>query len=92
MAKHAIGIDIGGTGIKGAVVDVKAGELLSDRIRMETPDGGRPDDMAEVVRAIVKELNVAKDTPVGICFPAVVQNGVNVGAGYECGHGRVLHC
>lgn len=76
MAKHAIGIDIGGTGIKGALVDVKAGELLSDRIRMETPEGGRPDDMAEVVRAILKELNAAKDTPVGICFPAVVQNGV----------------
>ena len=76
MAKHAIGIDIGGTGIKGALVDVKAGELLSERIRMETPEGGRPDDMADVVRSILKDLKASKDTPVGICFPAVVQNGV----------------
>lgn len=76
MAKHAIGIDIGGTGIKGALVDAKSGELLSDRIRMETPEGGRPDDMAAVVSSILKDLNASKDTPVGICFPAVVQNGV----------------
>ena len=76
MAKKAIGIDIGGTGIKGALVDVKEGKLVSDRIRMETPYGGRPDDMANVVREIVKQLGASKDTPVGICFPAVVQNGV----------------
>lgn len=76
MAKTAIGIDIGGTGIKGALVDVKEGNLISERIRMETPDGGRPDDMAEVVRSIVSQLGAGKDTPVGICFPAVVKNGV----------------
>ncbi len=76
MAKKAIGIDIGGTGIKGALVDVKEGKLLSDRIRMETPEGARPDDMAEVVKSIVRELRADKDSPVGICFPAVVQHGV----------------
>lgn len=76
MAKKAIGIDIGGTGIKGALVDVKEGKLLSDRIRMETPEGGRPDDMALVVQSIVRELRADKDAPVGICFPAVVQHGV----------------
>lgn len=76
MAKKAIGIDIGGTGIKGALVDVKEGKLLTDRIRRETPTGGRPDDMADVVRSIIKELGAKSDTPLGICFPAVVQNGV----------------
>ena len=76
MAKKAIGIDIGGTGIKGALVDIKDGELISDRIRMETPEGGRPDDMAAIVRAIVDQLGADEDVSVGICFPAVVQNGV----------------
>lgn len=76
MGNKAIGIDIGGTGIKGALVDTKAGQLLSERIRMETPEGGRPDDIGAVVSAIVRELKTSKDTPVGICFPAVVQNGV----------------
>lgn len=76
MAKAAVGIDIGGTGIKGALVDVKDGKLLSDRVRRETPAGGRPDDMAEVVRGIVKELGADPELAIGICFPAVVVNGV----------------
>ena len=40
--KNAIGIDIGGTGIKGALVNLKKGELATDRIRFDTPDGGKP--------------------------------------------------
>ena len=76
MGKKAIGIDIGGTGIKGALVDVSEGTLLSERIRMGTPVGGRPEDITEVVRQILKELGSPKDTPVGICFPAVVKHGV----------------
>jgi polyphosphate glucokinase len=80
MAKQAIGIDIGGTGIKGALVDVKEGKLLTDRVRMETPEGGKPDDISKVVKAIVRELRPDKSTPVGICFPAVVQHGVSKSA------------
>jgi polyphosphate glucokinase len=80
MAKKAIGIDIGGTGIKGALVDVKEGKLLTDRVRMETPEGGRPDDISKVVKSIVRELRPDKTTPVGICFPAVVQHGVSKSA------------
>jgi polyphosphate glucokinase len=80
MAKQAIGIDIGGTGIKGALVDVKEGKLLTDRVRMDTPEGGKPDDISKVVKAIVRELRPDKSTPVGICFPAVVQHGVSKSA------------
>lgn len=76
MGKKAIGIDIGGTGIKGALVDVSQGTLLSERIRMETPVGGHPEDITEVVRQILKDLGSPKDTSVGICFPAVVKHGV----------------
>lgn len=80
-SKTAIGIDIGGTGIKGAVVDLDTGELLSDRIKLPTPDGGRPDDIVEVTKEILAKLSdVAKDVPVGVCFPAVVRNGRTMSA------------
>jgi polyphosphate glucokinase len=81
MSKKAVGIDIGGTGIKGALVDVKKGSLISDRIRVETPEGGRPDDIARVVADLVSSLPGTKDgIPVGICFPAVVRHGKTMSA------------
>jgi len=81
MAKRAIGIDIGGTGIKGALVDVKKGVLLSDRLRHETPNGARPDDIANVVAVLVGQLDSGSTVlPVGICFPAVVQHGRTMSA------------
>ena len=81
MAKLAIGIDIGGTGIKGALVDVKNGEMVGDRIRVETPDGGSTDDIISTVKSLVKKLpDCPDDTPIGICFPAVVQHGVTKSA------------
>ena len=81
MAKRAIGIDIGGTGIKGAMVDVKKGVLLSDRVRVETPVGGRPDDIANVVAELIRQIDGANTSlAVGICFPAVVQHGRTMSA------------
>jgi polyphosphate glucokinase len=81
MGKKAIGIDIGGTGIKGALVDIKSGKLLSDRLRYETPDGGRPKDIAKVLQALISELpKIKDDLAVGICFPAVVQHGRTLSA------------
>ena len=82
MAKKiAIGIDIGGTGIKGALVDVKNGEMIGERVRVETPAGGSTDDIIATVKALIKKLPESPiDTPVGICFPAVVQHGVTKSA------------
>lgn len=81
MGKKAIGIDIGGTGIKGAVVNLKNGSLIGERVRVETPDGGEPKDIAKVLIDLIAELPDAKsDMPVGICFPAVVQHGVTMSA------------
>jgi polyphosphate glucokinase len=81
MAHKAVGIDIGGTGIKGAIVDVHTGKLLSDRIKIATPEGGEPDDIVEVVDQIVQKLgNVDKKEPVGVCFPAVVVKGRTLSA------------
>jgi polyphosphate glucokinase len=78
---QAIGIDIGGTGIKGALVDLESGELITDRIKRPTPEGGEPDAVVKVVQAILSELSEAEDSaPIGVCFPAVVRNGRTMSA------------
>jgi polyphosphate glucokinase len=69
-----LGIDIGGSGIKGALVDINSGELVSERYRLPTPEGGMPDDIAEVVRDLVQHFNYTGT--VGCGFPAVVTHGV----------------
>jgi polyphosphate glucokinase len=81
MTTKAIGIDIGGTGIKGAVVDLDAGELITDRVKVPTPKGGEPDDIVAAVKEMVAGFGeVATEVPVGICFPAVVLKGVTMSA------------
>jgi len=80
MSKRAIGIDIGGTGIKGALVDTKSGVLLSERLRYETPKGGAPKDIAKTLKDLISQLPGSAGLPVGICFPAVVQHGVTLSA------------
>jgi polyphosphate glucokinase len=77
----ALGIDIGGTGIKGAIVDVDTGELITDRIKLPTPEGGEPEAiLATVVELIAKLGGVADGVPVGVCFPAVVRHGKTMSA------------
>lgn len=73
-----LGIDIGGTGIKGAPVDVVTGALLAERYRLPTPDAAMPEDVA----ASVAELTRFFDWhgPVGCGFPAAVRSGVVVTA------------
>ena len=80
MSKRAIGIDIGGTGIKAAIVDVKKGKLLTERIRVETPKGGTPKAIADTLSEVIAALPGNSGLPVGICFPAVVRNGVTISA------------
>ncbi|HEV2536321.1 MAG TPA: ROK family protein [Streptosporangiaceae bacterium] len=71
---HALGIDIGGSGIKGAPVDVDTGKLLVPRQKIATPRPAKPEAVADVV----KQLNAAFSWsgPVGITFPGVVTDGV----------------
>ena len=76
----AIGIDIGGTGIKGARLRVATGALLSERIKYPTPPGGHPGDVLERVRHILDDLESSRDELVGVCFPAVVRHGVTMSA------------
>jgi polyphosphate glucokinase len=69
-----LGIDIGGSGIKGAPVDVSNGVLTAERFRIPTPDPSTPEAVGEVVAEIVKHFDWKK--PVGCTFPAIVQHGV----------------
>lgn len=69
-----LGIDIGGSGIKGAPVETNTGEFSADRRRIETPEGAKPDDVAKVVKRLVKYF--AWQGPIGCCFPASIQHGV----------------
>jgi polyphosphate glucokinase len=73
-SKNYLGIDIGGTGIKGALVDTDKGELAVERFRIDTPQPATPEAVAKTVGEIVNHFNY-KGT-VGCTFPAVVQHGV----------------
>lgn len=83
-SQAAIGIDIGGTGIKGAVVDLSTGDLLSDRVKLATPKGGSPKDIVETSRKLLTMLTAGgadiDAQPIGMCFPAVVKNGRTMSA------------
>src|SRR5690606_4802374 len=77
----ALGIDIGGTGIKGALVDATAGTLVSERVREATPAGGEPDAVIETVLRVIDRIGGIPDSaPVGVCFPAVVKHGRTMSA------------
>jgi polyphosphate glucokinase len=71
---RALGIDIGGSGIKGAPVDVATGKLLAPRQKIPTPRPARPDAIADVVKQLTTAFSWSG--PVGITFPGVVMDGV----------------
>ncbi|HET9523553.1 MAG TPA: ROK family protein [Terrimicrobiaceae bacterium] len=69
-----LGIDIGGTGIKGAPVDVETGQLTAERFRIETPQPSVPNAVADVVKQVAAHFSYSG--PAGVTFPAVVKHGV----------------
>jgi polyphosphate glucokinase len=69
-----LGIDIGGSGIKGAPVNIENGTLLAERHRIDTPEGALPQDVVRVVGEIAKHFNW--QGPIGCTFPAVIKYGV----------------
>jgi polyphosphate glucokinase len=79
MAKHhhPLGIDIGGSGIKGAPVDLEAGAFAQDRLRIATPEESTPDAVAEVVLRIAEKFQQQTgNSPIGVTVPAVVTRGL----------------
>ena len=74
--RPVLGIDIGGSGIKGAPVDLGTGELTTERLRIETPQKSTPANVAKVVGEIVQNFaDQIGDGPIGITIPAVVTHG-----------------
>ena len=72
--RAALGIDIGGTGIKGAPVDLGAGTLMADRYRLDTPHPAKPGAVAKAVGEVARHFDWSG--PVGVTFPGVVVDGV----------------
>jgi polyphosphate glucokinase len=71
---EVLGIDIGGTGIKGAIVNIETGTLLTEKFRVPTPEGATPSDVAIQVGIIVNHFNWKGK--VGCGFPAIIANGI----------------
>ncbi len=71
---QALGIDIGGSGIKGAPVNIGTGELLAERLRIKTPKGAKPNPVAEIVAEIAHSFKWTG--PIGIGFPAPIKRGI----------------
>ena len=74
----ALGIDIGGSGIKGAPVDLSTGRLTADRLRIDTPQPSTPDAVADVIATIVAEFadEIGPGGAIGVTIPGVVMHGV----------------
>ncbi len=103
---RAVGVDIGGTGIKAAIVDLQKGTLLSDRVKVATPPGAEPKDVLGAVLEVLEKLGVDDDAiPLGVAFPAIVKSGRTLSAAnvskawigfeaekfFEDGLGRDIH-
>ncbi|MDQ1484017.1 MAG: polyphosphate glucokinase, partial [Actinomycetota bacterium] len=74
---HPLGIDIGGSGIKGAPVDLAKGQFAQDRLRRDTPRPSSPEGMVAIVTQIAHHfVDDTGDSPIGVTLPAVVTNGV----------------
>jgi polyphosphate glucokinase len=69
-----LGIDIGGSGVKGALVDTKKGKLITDRLRIPTPQPAKPKAVIRVIKEIVDHFDY--QGPLGIGYPGVVMDGV----------------
>ena len=75
----AIGVDVGGSGVKAAVVDTGSGLLVSERLRVPTPTPSTPDrvgaTIGRLIRRLVKAADIPADAPVGVGLPGVAMDG-----------------
>ena len=79
MDSPALGIDIGGSGIKAGFVNTVTGEMISERIKIDTPIPSTPDAVAGAVKGLIESLDW-KGKKIGCGFPAVIQDGVSLTA------------
>ncbi len=72
-----LGIDVGGSGIKGAPVDLDKGEFAQERFKIDTPAVSTPEAVSDVITLIVERFDEVHDgSPIGVTVPGVVQHGV----------------
>ena len=71
---HILGIDVGGSGIKGAPVNIQTGQLMAERVRIKTPERAEPEPVAKVVDQIARSFDWK--APIGIGFPAPIKGGM----------------
>jgi polyphosphate glucokinase len=74
MGNEYLGIDVGGSGIKGAIVDITTGQLITERHRIETPQPATPENIAETIKKIADHFSY--QGKIGCGFPAVIKSGV----------------
>lgn len=75
---NVLGVDVGGSGIKGALVDTGSGELVTDRFRLDTPRPAKPKSVIKTINTLVKHFGYAG--PLGVGFPAIVSDGTLMSA------------
>lgn len=73
-AGQALGVDVGGSGVKGAIVDLATGTLVGERFRLETPQPATPEAVTATVAEVVRHFDF--DGPLGVTYPGVVVDGV----------------
>ena len=71
---RGFGVDVGGSGVKGGIVDLDTGQLIGDRFKLDTPQPATPDAVAKTVAAVVREFGWTG--PLGVTYPGVVADGI----------------
>lgn len=74
QTKSLLGIDVGASGIKGAIVNLETGQFIGDRFRVPMPEPSTPENAAQAIAQIVKNFDYSGT--IGVGFPSVVKNGV----------------
>lgn len=75
----ALGIDIGGSGIKAGLVDLDKGEMVSERYKIDTPQPSTPESVAAALAQLIRDTGFS-GTKVGVGFPAIIQDGIALSA------------
>lgn len=72
--RRGFGIDVGGSGVKGGIVDLATGQLIGERFKLPTPQPATPDAVAQTVAAVVREFGWTGE--LGVTYPGVVTDGI----------------
>ena len=74
LTGQALGVDVGGSGVKGAIIDLATGQIIGERFRLETPQPATPEAVTATVAEVVRHFNFSG--PLGVTYPGVVVDGV----------------